>query len=116
MPLNPKNKYGGNLLDEQPKIIEGTKFNSMSIVEHALNVDPHSVSHVDPLTLETAPHIAARRGYYEIFARLMVAPGVDLKAKDHQGLDVLDAASEGGHSSIMDLAGENYHRHPAPEP
>ena len=91
MPLNPKKKYGGNLLDEQPNIIAGTKSNSISTVEHALNLDADSILHVDPLTLETAPHIAARRGYYEVFARLLLAPGVDLKARDQQGLSPCSA-------------------------
>ena len=90
-------------------IIRGARENDIEEIEGALAEDPRSISHVDESTEETALHIAVRLRHIEATELLLGTSGVDLRAEDFEGADVLAASAQGGHPYIMNLVAYALH-------
>lgn len=88
---------------DDPDIIRGAKNNDFLEVEAALELDPSSITQVDLVTGMTAAHYAAALGNMSMVEYLAAREGVELRAKDKSGRDVLDTAIECGHSHMVDL-------------
>jgi ankyrin repeat protein len=84
-------------------ILQAAHAGELDEVKAAIRENPEAINLRHELTKSTALHFAAACGNYSIVEFLLTCEGVDVRAKDGYGRDVMDIAVERGHPGVIEL-------------